>query len=258
MSLAHLVLADEKYANFYKAEGESGKFIIMDNSAFELEEQGRGVPLEDILSAAKKVGADEIVVPDILFDGDATVESAKDFMTYVKKFHPEMIGNVKFMAVPQASNKVEWWRCYNKLVNMKDITTIGLSKLSIPHAFLGQHDQPLNVFKSRAAVVAQMNQEMIEPRKYGKETHLLGSDNGGIFELWLYYTIKANEWIRSNDTSMPFVYGLNNYEINEGSQMIDEIVMEKLDFSYARALSLSQVTAIDHNFKMWEEVKKCQ
>ena len=103
-----------------------------------------------------------------------------------------------------------------------------------------------------------MNQEMIEPRKYGKETHLLGSDNGGIFELWLYYTIKANEWIRSNDTSMPFVYGLNNYEINEGSQMIDEIVMEKLDFSYARALSLSQVTAIDHNFKMWEEVKKCQ
>ena len=257
MSLAHLVLDDDKYANFYRAEGEAGKFIIMDNSAFELEEQGRGVAVDSIIEAAKKVGADEIVVPDILFDAEATIDSAKDFMSYIKKNHSDMLGYVKFMAVPQANNRKDWWHCYNELLDMPDITTIGLSKLSIPESFMGNHTEPLNVFKSRGHVVHQIITDNNMPSKFGKETHLLGSDNGGIFELWLYYYLKANEWIRSNDTSMPFVYGLHNFEINEGTQMVQDIIMEKLDFGYNRELSISQVQAIDHNFKMWEEIK-CQ
>ena len=82
MALAHLVLQDKKYAKFYK---NTMKYTIMDNSAFEFEEEGRGVPQDMVYKAAKKIIPDEICAIDILFDGPGTVDSVKDFCNYIRK-----------------------------------------------------------------------------------------------------------------------------------------------------------------------------
>ena len=64
LCLAHMVLRDKKYADYYRS---SNKYLIMDNSAFEFEEEGRGVPQDLVYEAAKSVEPDELCAIDILF-----------------------------------------------------------------------------------------------------------------------------------------------------------------------------------------------
>ena len=57
-------------------------------------------------------------------------------------------------------------------------------------------------------------------------------------------------WIRSNDTSMPFVYGYNGKTINNG--IVDNIVMEKLNFD--KQLSHVEIQKVDDNFVTWRTI----
>ena len=82
--------------------------------------------------------------------------------------------------------------------------------------------------------------------KFKKETHLPGSDNAGVDEL-LYYYDNDYSFIRSNDTSMPFVYGYNGKKIKDGR--VSNIIMEKLDFD--KQLSHLEIQTVDDNFVTW-------
>ena len=100
-----------------------------------------------------------------------------------------------------------------------------------------------------------MINERNRPSDHGKETHLLGSDNGGPFEIWFYQqALQAQDWIRSNDTSMPFVYGLNDVLIDGFKKTADHIIMDKLDFEYSKNLTLEQQTSINANFLLWRHL----
>tara|TARA_R100000234_G_scaffold114624_1_gene89940 strand:- start:118 stop:543 length:426 start_codon:yes stop_codon:yes gene_type:complete len=135
---------------------------------------------------------------------------------------------------------------------MKDINTIGLSKLSIPESFWGNHYEDFNCLKSRMHVVASMIADNNTPDTRGKETHLLGSDNGGPLELWFYqHAYQAQQWIRSNDTSMPFLYGMHESVIDEHRRTVDDIIMEKLNFNIPLLISTEQWNAINKNMRIW-------
>ena len=249
MSLAHLVVESDEYATFYKWQGHSGNFVIMDNSAFEFESQGRGVPQDMVIEAANKINPNEICVADMLFDGKATIEAVDDFMKFVKKYHPYLIGNVKFMAIPQGNSEDEWLDCYEALVTRRDINTIGFSKLSIPESFYGNHKESFNCTEARIKVCDFLVTHNMEPYRFDKETHLLGSDNGGVSELRYYYHRRYNDWIRSNDTSMPFVYGLHKKKIDLKSGKVSNIILDKLDFD--AEYNNEQMQCIDHNMIIW-------
>ena len=249
MSLAHLVLENETYAQYYKT---TDKFVIMDNSAFEFEQQGRGVPIDKVLEAANRIEPDEICVTDVLFNGEETLYAVKDFMNYVKKSHKELLGNTKFMAIPQGKSEDEWMACYEQLVIQDDIQTIGLSKLSVPESFYGNHHESGNCTKGRNKCINTLVKEEMEPFRWNKETHLLGSDDRGVSELRSYYERGYNEWIRSNDTSMPFVYGLSHSVINDITGEADNIIMEKLDFN--GTYTKEDMEFIDDNFLIWRTI----
>ena len=243
MALAHLVLEDKEYARFYR---DTVKYTIMDNSAFEFEQEGRGVPQDMVYEAAKKIDADEIAAIDILFDGDATVDSVKDFTRYILHKDVGMFDNTKFMAIPQGKTADEWLDCYERLVVMPEIDVIGFSKLSVPESFVGNHHEDGNCTRGRIKCLDFLVDHKMTPDKFDKETHLLGSDNAGINELAYYYDNNYS-FIRSNDTSMPFVYGYAGEKIEDG--FVDNIVMEKLDFK--KQLSHIEIQTVDDNFIAW-------
>ena len=243
MALAHLVLQDKKYAKFYK---NTMKYTIMDNSAFEFEEEGRGVPQDMVYKAAKKIIPDEICAIDILFDGPGTVDSVKDFCNYIRKKDGWMWDDTKFMAIPQGKTADEWLDCYEELVQMREIDVIGLSKLSVPESFVGNHHEEGNCTRGRIKCIDFLVDHKMTPDKFKKETHLLGSDNAGVDEL-LYYYDNDYSFIRSNDTSMPFVYGYNGKKIKDGR--VSNIIMEKLDFD--KQLSHLEIQTVDDNFVTW-------
>ena len=66
LSLAHKILEDKRYAAYYT---NTPDYTIMDNSAFEFEQEGRGVPQDMVLKAAQLSQPDELCAIDILFNG---------------------------------------------------------------------------------------------------------------------------------------------------------------------------------------------
>ena len=253
LCLAHKVLDDKEYAHYYSRMTKSvfslsmkEKYVIMDNSAFEFEQQGRGVPIDKVLQAAKIVTPSELCAIDILFDGPGTVESVQRFLTYVDDKDPYMFNSTKMMAIPQGKNETEWLDCYEELVQMEGVDVIGFSKLSIPESFVGDHHTDGNCTRGRIKCLDFLVDHNMTPDVFGKETHLLGSDNLGLQELSYYYE-KNYDFIRSNDTSMPFVYGYNGIKIKDNK--VNHILMDKLDFN--KQLTSDEMEAVDYNFLAW-------
>ena len=246
LSLAHKILSDEKYRRYYS---EHLNYTIMDNSAFEFEQEGRGVPQDMVLKAAQMSLPNEICAIDILFNGPDTVDSVKDFCRFVNRKDHSLFETTKFMAIPQGRTEAEWLDCYEELVRMDNIDVIGLSKLSVPESFQGNHTESGNCTNGRIKCIDFLIEHDMTPNKFGKETHLLGSDNVGINELTYYYSM-GYDWIRSNDTSMPFVYGYTGNKIQDGK--VEHIVLDKLDFN--KQLSEEELKAVDNNFLAWRAI----
>ena len=157
-----------------------------------------------------------------------------------------MWDDTKFMAIPQGKTADEWLDCYEELVQMREIDVIGLSKLSVPESFIGNHHEEGNCTRGRIKCIDFLVDHKMTPDKFKKETHLLGSDNAGV-DVLLYYYDNDYSFIRSNDTSMPFVYGYNGKKIKDGR--VSNIIMEKLDFE--KQLNHLEIQTVDDNFVTW-------
>lgn len=185
MALTHLVLTNEEYANFY---ANLKMYIILDNSAFESQLQG----IDDVAKAAKIVGANEIILPDIVGDKDATIQATINAIKWLKK--NKLDKSYKLMAVPQGKTEEEWWQCFRTFNDMNEVNVIGLSKLSCPLCF------KKSISQSRLFITQEM--QINNLRNNNKEYHLLG----GSYEI-LDEMNQHPEWVRSIDTSAPFEFG---------------------------------------------------
>ena len=181
MALTQIVLKNKAYAKFY---ADSEMYKILDNGAFEDELHS----IKDVLKAAEIINANEIILPDVLFDKEKTLKAVDQALIYLNK--NKLLDKDKLMAVPQGSTEDEWWECYEKLEIIPEVNVIGLSKLSCPKCFNN------TVAKSRIHITS-----MVSPMP-DKEYHLLG----GSFEVLEEVKSHPN-WIRSIDTSAPFEFG---------------------------------------------------
>jgi hypothetical protein len=134
----HLLLAHDVAANAEAYKQWFGKLysktVIMDNSVIEL---GNAVDLDIIKSACIAVEATTVVLPDVLLDGKATVEScSRALMTWPQAF-ADIFGNTKydspmqrrgFMYVPQGKTIGEWAASAQALANHPDINFWGIPR----------------------------------------------------------------------------------------------------------------------------------
>lgn len=233
MSLSHIILEDEKYTQYYREQTEKkDRFVLLDNSAFELEKKtGKGLSVDLVLEAAEKTAPSEVICTDILFEGEATVESTTIFISEVKKRY----GSIPYqlMAVPQGKTYGEWRACFRELVRIPEITTIGLSKLGVPNSLLGEFKSSGNAARSRIMLMGKLyndcSEELVHMRDTGKQFHCLGSDNWGGYEVQKHakFNRKHNyEFIRSIDSSNMWMYGLNGERLNDEGK-IENIIMGK-------------------------------
>ena len=105
----HLVLAqyleDVHYQDFYATAHRRGDFIMLDNGAGE----GVQMTMKDLLEAADAVQADEITMPDVIGDADATIVAVQKNTQFVPKWQRAVC--------PHGSNWGEWERCAEKLIS---------------------------------------------------------------------------------------------------------------------------------------------
>lgn len=216
MCLTHLVLKDKAYRRFYAKED---KYKLIDNGLFE----GEPNPIEKVLEAAEMIGADEIVLPDILYDGKATVKAVK---AAIKKVPTKYV----LHAVVQGSTPSEWWQCLQELQDIPEVNVIGLSKLSCPKAF------STDIATARLRITMQM--ELNGMWHKDKQYHLLGGSNNLLYELFY-----QSGRIRSIDSGAPVEYGMKK----QGLDCFPPL--SAVRFAFGARLGAGTLLYIHHNIK---------
>ncbi len=186
--LPHL-FRSQKYLDFYQRRSDD--FIILDNGAAEGLEYGA----KHLLTLAEQVGADEVVIPDTMKDGNDTLAKAQYFARYAKPEH-------QYMFVLQGSTAEEVRFCLAALDHgnmFSYVTTIG-----IPRHF---HDISETF---RYELLLYMIKEHFQDKFY---IHFLGSSPWMREVGVLSDAALDHENIRGIDTSMPIYMGLEGHSI---------------------------------------------
>ena len=205
MALSHLILESEEYRDFYRRMSKRGDFVSVDNGVVE---EGEALPLQKVLEAAHMVRAQEVVLPDILYDSPGTYRVTADALDYLREHG--CLGDFKWMAVPHGKTFREWLDCYLSLLRKEGITTIGISMFD--HDLLPDgRPQLLDALETL---------DLVDP---SKDYHCLGCWND-LREMWFLAHLCAESptfygprpirrtWIRSADTGIPVRLGLVGYQ----------------------------------------------
>lgn len=188
--LAHLVLQDPAYRDFYRRES---KYKILDNGAFELR---RSLTPGELLEAASMVKADEIVAPDVIGAKEATMHVVESFTYAIKSKNLPY----KIMAVPQGEDAFEWIECFVRFCKDKWVDVVGIGyKSCLPLKTLTSCLNRLGVESDTRLIVVQAASQT----SARKTIHLLG---GGSCANEIIYQSNFST-VRSMDTSLPYVYG---------------------------------------------------
>jgi len=197
MALTHLVLANPTYAAFYRRRAELGVPVILDNSAYELEEHtGQGLGPDEVLTAAERIHATTVICQDVLYDRAGTIRATRRFIQAAAG------SGYQLMAVPQGASRAEWLACYDELRKLPQIGIVGLSKLSVPRCFGGP------VAEARLACATILHTHAGDTR-----LHLLGGDRSLPWEL-AEHRRRGHHLVRSNDSSFAFWYPATGIHID--------------------------------------------
>lgn len=118
LALAQELLRDAQYLQYYQRASLLGHFVIVDNGAAENDTP----PFDKVLRVANTVHADEVALPDVLRDKEATVSQTLSWAPKVPKSR-------RFI-IPQGDTVEEWCQCLEELhlALDREYATIGVPK----------------------------------------------------------------------------------------------------------------------------------
>lgn len=219
MVLPHLYDSVPGYLDAYKKLSDQGDFIMQDNSMFEL----KRVVLGDLIDFGKRVGATEIVIPEVLRDRRGSIDLAEEFFT--SKAYQANSRVSRYAAVVQGSSYADVVKHYNWLVSIDEVNTIGIAFNYEFDAFGNKDETRKHAGWNRFSIIRRMLKDCVwDPTK---THHLFGMYNPA--ELAAYYRIRDENYppgafnyflksIRSNDSSSCFWHSLHGmlFDIDEG------------------------------------------
>ena len=187
MGLTHLV---QKYPDTYAEMARNRNkncYLMLDNSIVEL---GESVTLKEILDAADKVQANEVILRDSYPNGPRTIERIKEDIQYLRDNN--LTNKYKIMAVCHGENIEDFKATFEYINSVPEITCIGIPK--VLSKWCGDRANLANIW---------MNTK--------KEIHLLGA----------WYTLgelirlpqEVRDRVRSCDTCLPALNVIQNIGI---------------------------------------------
>lgn len=189
MSLAPLAYRND-YLKIIDELYDKNRFIIMDNGANE----HCTYTSEDLAARAQHVHANEMVLPDVLREADATFTAASDYLVTRRKIQETL--DIKFepqyMAVVQGRNIEDLYKLVDRYAGEFDIKTLGIPRLLLTHAYQSIRIDIANWI------------HLTYPGRF--QLHFLGASSVWVKEA--YYAARYAPHVRSIDTSMPYNYGL--------------------------------------------------
>lgn len=201
---SHLVVAPylletEEYLQYFVQLRERQRrheipksWLILDNGVAE----GYLLTDEQMYELALRIDADEMVLTDILHDGPATVDKAKEILG---RYGRALKGKkISLMGVPQGKTEEEYIECARQLIKL-GVNTLGVSYISVGDLF------PKNRYSvaARPSFLVKLSLLLRLCERSGPQIHCLGL--GGhpveIFYLRQLRTSQCTELVRTVDTS---------------------------------------------------------
>lgn len=170
-----------RYYNFYRS---TYGFKILDNGVAE----GLPVDASSLISLANLIGANEIVIPDALYDSLSTIHMVDEFEEFAKA-NPRF----SYMGVVQGKDNLEALRCMDTMADRDYVDTIGLPKC------LSEWD-----VEARPKLAQQAMSITNKP------IHCLGSAPSAIMEVSMLAEVPN---VRGIDTSLPIFAGMWGFDI---------------------------------------------
>ena len=190
LALAQHVINDPAYAYTYTALHANDAFIILDNGEAEMNsgEITKRIPFGAVVAAADKIGADEICMPDVFRDAEATLDLIDNSGAW------GMVEPRRRMFIPQGEGPEEWMECLTLMARHWECRSFGIPK----HMERWRYD---GLNKGRETLC-----ECIEKEGLHKmfDFHLLGVWNDPRAEILPIAT--HYPWVRGLDTGIAFAY----------------------------------------------------
>jgi hypothetical protein len=197
-ALVHLFEENEEYYNTFVKAKKDGREVLLDNSIFEL---GTAFESDTYADWVVKLKPDWYIVPDVLDNANATIDSFDSFMlTY-----PDLPGKV--IGVAQGSTYDELVACYRYMAYDSRVDKVAMS---FNHPFfqdLSGGNKYYRMMRGRQKVIADMLRDDIINQD--KPHHLLGC---GLPQEFIEY--QNHKWIDSMDTSNPVIHGMKGIRYN--------------------------------------------
>lgn len=195
MILAHLCESNSIYTTFYQNTNKYRKFILLDNGAAENSQ----INNEKLLEKIELIKPTCVIAPDILFDGEKTIEHTFEFIKLLK----ENKIKVKVMAVPHGKNIEEYYKTFEVFNNSKDIDWIGISKFV-----------SVKPFTDRITCMLNLSNKV---KHFNKNIHILGCNNP--VEISFIRNFKK---VKSIDSCIAYLY-------NDQEVPLDNSINKRLD-----------------------------
>ena len=230
---------DEEYFNQFDP---TVRDVILDNGVFEL---GEAFDSDIFASWVEKLQPTWYIVPDVLEDGEATIDRFMEFINNYKGLPGKIIG------VAQGKNYDDFVKCYQAIEPYCD--KIGISfDCSWYRGFSHSTNAWMQLANGRERTLLKMNGTGIINQN--KPHHLLGV---ALPQEMKHYKIFQRQgefrWIDSVDTSNPVVHGLkgiayaSNGLFSKESQKLYTMINEKV--------TPVQMTFIEYN--IWQFRRFC-
>jgi hypothetical protein len=194
---AQRVLADPDYRHFFRKEADGGAEIIVDNGVFDL---GRALPAPLLVEAAHSVHAREIILPDVMGQGLATVKAGEEAARRIL----DLADDIRLCAVLHAADDTEWLHVYEHFVTSPRIGAIALPASRRP--------APENLLhRTRWTATRYLaDHGMVDDRLVYR---LLGLGRTGHLEL---VEQREHPWIASVDGAAPVILGAMGIALTSG------------------------------------------
>lgn len=238
-ALVNLFDKDPDYYHLFRNAVLQGRTVILDNGVFEL---GTAWNAEHFAEWVRKLGPTYYIVPDVLENADATIES---FFNFMDKYASKLPG--KIIGVVQGKNFDDYVRCYKAIEPYCD--RVGISFDCSWYKEGIKSDNPW-VQQAGGRLRTLICMDEMGVINHCKQHHLLGVSLPQEMEHYrIFQEIGSFNWIKSVDTSNPVVHGLKG--IAYASDGLQSKETQKLYTLVNSEVDACQLDTIMHNIRQF-------
>jgi len=238
--LVHLLEQKPEYAEFFKKSKLLNREILLDNSIFEL---GTSFEPSKFAKYVESLQPNWYIVPDVLEDGYATIESFNKFTSTYKDLPGLKIGAVQ-------------GKCYDELVDCYKYMSQNADYIAISFDFSYYIGTGIGLSKldrwcdGRKRFIKSLINDGIWD--WNKPHHLLGCSLAKEFS---YYVNNNIYNIRSIDTSNPVVAGIKGMRYNGDLGLIDKPSVKLADL-IDHEVTTDELEIINYNTRQFKNILK--